>query len=105
MPDDETPTPTSSPENIVVHRAQPQVYSPSPEPGHSMPQRRVEDTKSYTGEWTVLLLALLTWASSFCVDMAQEESFQNMMTPNFVGTHIAQLFSVTVSVLAAKRLR
>lgn len=83
----------------------PKVYSPSPEPGEPAPKRRMEDTKSYAGEWTVLIIALLGWASTFCLDMAQEETFSAMMTTKFMGTHIAQLLSVTVSVLAAKRIK
>lgn len=104
MPDDPTSTPPPNPTAPNIEQRG-QTFSPSPDPGMPQPQRRMEDTKSYAGEWTILLLALLGWATSFCADMAQEESFQNMFTPKFMGTHVAQLFTVTVSVLAAKRLK
>ncbi len=73
--------------------------------GESLPQRRVEDTSSQVGHWTVLALALLGWAASFCLDMATFESFQEVLTPKFLGVHISQLFSVTLAVVTAKRMR
>lgn len=79
--------------------------SPSPDPGAPLPQRRTEDTKSYVGEWAVLLLALLGWATTFCVDAAQNETWAQLRQPKFFFLHVAQLFSVMTSVVAAKRLR
>lgn len=81
------------------------VFSPSPEPGRTLPRRRMEDVKSYVGEWTVLLLALLGWASTFCVDAAQNETWAQVTNPKFIMLHIGQLFSVVTAVVAAKRLR
>lgn len=103
MPDELTPPP--QPENIVVERAQPKVYSPSPDPGMPQPKRRTEDTKNYVGEWAVLIIALLGWAVTFTTDMAAYEEWSQILTPKFIGLHSAQLFSVTVAVLAAKRIR
>lgn len=91
-----------NPPSVVVDGT---TMSPSPEPGQPSPQRRVEDTKSYVGEWTVLLLAVLGWATTFCVDAAQNETWQQITTPKFMLLHIAQLFSVTSAIFAAKRIR
>jgi hypothetical protein len=98
-------TDTEMPPNIVVAGAQEQVFSPSPVPGQPAPQRRAEDTDSQMGHWTVLSLALLGWAASFCLDMASFESFKEVLTPKFLGVHISQLFSVTLAVVTAKRMR
>lgn len=103
MPE-ETPD-SNLPPPIVMEGQQPQVFSPSPVPGAPPPQRRAEDTKSYAGEWTVLLIALLGWATTFMLDMAEFESWTQIWTPKFVGVHIGQLFSVTAAVIAAKRIR
>lgn len=100
----DTPNPVAAPVTLPTAEGD-KTFSPSPDPASPLPQRRTEDTKTYAGEWTVLLLALLGWASTFCLDMAQEESFANMMTPSFLGTHIGQLFSVMAAVTAAKRIR
>lgn len=81
------------------------TFSPSPDPAGPLPKRRTEDTKSYAGEWTVLIIAVLGWATTFCVDMAAYETFDDVLTPKFLGVHIGQLFSVTVSIIAAKRLK
>lgn len=103
---DETPPPNpSAPPVVLMTREGAKTFSPSPDETKPQPNRREEDLKSYTGEWTVLILALLGWAATFCTDMAQEETFKQMLTPSFLGNHIAQLFSVTLAVLSAKRLR
>lgn len=90
---------------VTIPNAQPQVLSPSPVPGEQLPQRRLDDTKSYAGEWTVLLLALLGWATTFCVDGAQSESWAQITDPKFIMLHIGQLFSVMTAVIAAKRMK
>jgi hypothetical protein len=73
--------------------------------GAPLPQRRVEDTKSYAGEWTVLLTALLTWATTFCFDMAETESLAQVLTLKFMALHVGQLFAVTTAIVSAKRIR
>lgn len=90
---------------ITISNVQPQVLSPSPVPGQELPQRRAEDTATYSNEWIILIIALLTWAGAFCFDMANEETFAAMLTPKFIGTHAAQLAAAIVSVLAAKRIK
>lgn len=67
-------------------------------------KRRREDKQNKAGIWTVLIIAVLMWATTFCLDMATYETFSQVWTPKFIGIHIGQLFSVTVSILAAKRL-
>lgn len=90
---------------VTLPNRQAQVLSPSPVPGESLPRRRTEDTKNYTGEWAVLLVALLGWATTFCVDAAQNETWEQIQQPHFIFLHIGQLFSVITAVVAAKRLR
>lgn len=97
---DETSSTVQPPKTIGGRK-----YSPSPNDAEQLPKRRTEDTKSYVGEWSVLLVALGGWAITFCVDMAAYETFDQIWTPKFIGVHVGQLFTVTVSVLAAKRIR
>jgi hypothetical protein len=105
MPDPEEPqNPVADPVVLSTPQGR-KTFSPSPDDAHPLPKRRTEDTKSYAGEWTVMLLAILGWATTFCVDAAQNETYQQLIQPRFMMLHIAQLFSVTVSVLAAKRIR
>ena len=73
--------------------------------GQHLPQRRTEDTDSQVGHWTILAVALMGWAASFCLDMATFENFNDVLTPKFLGVHISQLFSVTLAVVTAKRMR
>lgn len=81
------------------------VMSPTPIPGEPQPQRRQEDTRSYSGEWTILGLALLTWASTFFAEIAQVKTWAELQTPAFLGTHVAQVCGVVLSVFAAKRIK
>lgn len=97
MPDDLQP--------VTIQRAQPQVLSPSPVPGQELPQRRSEDTKSYTGEWTVLLLGILGWATTFFIDASQNETWKEITSPKFMALHVGQLFSVMTAIIAAKRMK
>lgn len=69
------------------------------------PMRRRDDNTSNVGEWTVLTLALLGFALTFCIDMATYESFAEMLTPKFIGLHAGQLLTVLISVVAAKRIK
>lgn len=99
MPDETNPAP------VVLPGAEDKVLSPSPTPGAALPTRRVEDTASYSGEWTLLIMALLTWAVTFFGELAQVKTWAEMQTPGFVGTHAAQVIGVILSVVAAKRIK
>jgi hypothetical protein len=81
------------------------VFSPSPDPGEPLPKRRMEDTKSYAGEWTVLLIAIGTWGVTFLTEIATFETWAQLTTPRVLGLHMAQLLSTITSVVAAKRIR
>ena len=79
---------------------------PHPPDSHRPHQkRRQEDTKRYTTEWTILLASLLGWAASFMLAISEYETWEVVWTPKFLGLHVAQLFTVMSSVLAAKRIR
>jgi hypothetical protein len=90
---------------ITIPGVQPQVLSPSPVPGKELPQRRAEDVKSYTGEWTVLLLGILGWATTFFIDASQNETWAEITSPKFMALHVGQLFSVMTAIIAAKRMK
>lgn len=92
-------------EPVTIDRAQPQVLSPSPVPGQELPQRRAADTANYSGEWTVLVLGILGWLTTFFMDAAQNESWADITAPKFMALHVAQLFSVVISIVAAKRMK
>lgn len=94
-----------TPEPIVVEGAQPQVYSPSPTPGEPPPKRRAEDSKTYTGEWVVLLIAVLTWASTFLADIALLDSWSELGQPKILALQLSKLTAAILSVLAAKRIK
>lgn len=81
------------------------VMSPSPMPGEPQAQRRREDIASYSGEWVVLIGGVLTWLSTFFVDMAAFESWSQILTPKFVGLHVGQLAGVIAAIVAAKRIK
>jgi hypothetical protein len=104
MPDPEPQNPVADPVVLSTPQGQ-KTFSPSPDDAHPLPQRRAEDTKSYVGEWTILLLALLGWATTFCVDAAQNETWEQIINPKFVMLHIGQLFSVMTAIFAAKRMK
>jgi hypothetical protein len=97
MPDDLNP--------ITIPKVQPQVLSPSPVPGQELPQRRADDTKTYVGEWTVLLIGIFGWATTFFIDAAQNETWREITSPKFMALHIGQLFSVITAIVAAKRMK
>lgn len=99
------PDPVQTTENVEMPDAQPQILSPSPVPGQELPKRRAEDTKSYAGEWTVLLMAIAGWATTFFIDAAQNETWEQVMSPKFLALHVGQLFSVTTAIFAAKRMK
>jgi hypothetical protein len=63
------------------------------------------DHKTYALEWTVLLVAILGWATTFCLDVAKQATFESIWTPAFLGSHLAQLFTYITSVVAAKRIK
>jgi hypothetical protein len=87
-----------------IQLADGKVYTPSPEPGEPTPQRRLEDTKSYSKEWMILGVALAGWAGAFCTDIAAVSAWKDIFTPKFVGIHAAQLLSVMVAVITANRI-
>ena len=90
---------------ITITNAQPQVLSPSPVPGEELPKRRAEDTATYTNEWIILISALSVWGVSFFADMAAYETWNEMLTPKFIGIHGGQLVGAVVAVVAAKRMK
>lgn len=99
MPDETNPTP------VVLPGAENKVLSPSPTPGAALPTRRAEDTASYSGEWSVLIGGILTWLSTFFIDMAAFESWREVVTPKFMALHVGQLAGVVAAIVAAKRIK
>lgn len=101
-PTDTTSQPEPAPDAKAMRG---RMYSPSPKPGRQLPKRRQEDTKSYGIEWTFLIAGLATYLATLGADMTKYESWSQMATPGFIGTHMGQLMGVIVAIVSAKRMK